>query len=39
MKVGSSVAAGVELFVQEYAAHCPKMDKFVQKLYNANSLS
>ena len=35
MKAGSSVAAGVVLVVQEYAAHCSKMDKFVQKLYYA----
>ena len=35
MKAGSSVAAGVVLVVQEYAAHCSKMDKFDQKLYYA----
>ena len=35
MKAGSSVAAGVVLVVQEYAAHCSKIDKFAQKLYYA----
>ena len=35
MKAGSSVAAGVVLVVQEYAAHCSKMDKFAQKLFYA----
>ena len=38
MKAGSSVAAGVVLVVQEYVAHCSKMDKFVQKLYYAHWL-
>ena len=33
MKAGSSVATGVVLVVQVYAAHYSKMDKFVQKLY------
>ena len=32
MKASSSVPAGVVLVVQEYAAQCSKMDKFVQKV-------